>query len=137
MKAGVSGIIVSNHGARNLDTVPATIQALPRISEKIERRIPLLVDGGIRRGTDVLKALALGATAVQIGRPYLWGLGVAGAGRRDASGADPKARVRTGDDAQWTSDAREHRSVADLAGLNEDPRLALDGDQRIVGVSAA
>jgi 4-hydroxymandelate oxidase len=77
--AGVSGIIVSNHGARNLDTVPATIDALPRVAEKVRGRIPLLVDGGIRRGTDIIKALALGASAVAIGRPYLWGLGVSGA----------------------------------------------------------
>jgi 4-hydroxymandelate oxidase len=79
VKAGVAGIIVSNHGARNLDTVPATIDALPAVAEKVAGRIPVLVDGGIRRGTDILKALALGATAVQIGRPYLWGLGIAGA----------------------------------------------------------
>jgi len=78
VKAGVSGIIVSNHGARNLDTVPATIDALPLVAEKIAGRVPILVDGGIRRGTDVVKALALGAQAVQIGRPYLWGLGVGG-----------------------------------------------------------
>lgn len=79
VKAGVAGIIVSNHGARNLDTVPATIDALPLVAEQVEGRIPILVDGGIRRGTDVIKALARGATAVQTGRPYLWGLGVAGA----------------------------------------------------------
>ena len=79
VNAGVSGIIVSNHGARNLDTVPATIDALPLVVEKVEGRVPVLVDGGIRRGTDVIKALALGASAVQIGRPYLWGLGIAGA----------------------------------------------------------
>ncbi len=78
VKAGVSGIIVSNHGARNLDTVPATIDALPLVAEKVQGRVPILVDGGIRRGTDVIKALGRGATAVQIGRPYLWGLGVAG-----------------------------------------------------------
>jgi 4-hydroxymandelate oxidase len=77
--AGVAGIIVSNHGARNLDTVPATIDALPLVVEKVAGRVPVLVDGGIRRGTDVLKAIALGAAAVQIGRPYLWGLGIAGA----------------------------------------------------------
>jgi 4-hydroxymandelate oxidase len=79
VKAGVAGIIVSNHGARNLDTVPATIDALPLVVEKVEGRVPVLVDGGIRRGTDVVKALALGAQAVQIGRPYLWGLGIGGA----------------------------------------------------------
>jgi len=78
VKAGVAGIIVSNHGARNLDTLPATIDALPGVVEKVAGRVPVIVDGGIRRGTDVVKALAFGATAVQIGRPYLWGLGVAG-----------------------------------------------------------
>jgi len=79
VKAGIAGIIVSNHGGRNLDTVPATAEALPRVVERVEGRVPILVDGGIRRGTDILKALALGATAVQVGRPYLYGLGVAGA----------------------------------------------------------
>jgi 4-hydroxymandelate oxidase len=79
VKAGASGIAVSNHGGRNLDTVPATIEVLPRIAEKVDGKVPLLVDGGIRRGTDVLKALALGARAVMIGRPYLYGLSVAGA----------------------------------------------------------
>ena len=79
VQAGVSGIIVSNHGGRNLDTLPATIDALPLVVEKVSGKIPVIVDGGIRRGTDVLKALALGATAVGIGRPYLYGLGVAGA----------------------------------------------------------
>jgi 4-hydroxymandelate oxidase len=78
VKAGVSGIVVSNHGGRNLDTVPATIDVLPAVVEKVAGHIPVIVDGGIRRGTDVLKALALGATAVQIGRPYLYGLGVGG-----------------------------------------------------------
>jgi 4-hydroxymandelate oxidase len=78
VKAGASGIIVSNHGARNLDTVPATIDVLPEITERVAGRIPVLMDSGVRRGTDVLKALALGATAVLIGRPYLYGLGVAG-----------------------------------------------------------
>jgi 4-hydroxymandelate oxidase len=77
-KSGVAGIIVSNHGGRNLDTLPATIEALPLVAEKVFGRIPVFVDGGIRRGTDVLKALALGASAVFIGRPYLYGLGAAG-----------------------------------------------------------
>ncbi len=75
---GAAGVVVSNHGARNLDTVPATIEALPGVVEAVEGRVPVIVDGGIRRGTDLVKALALGARAVQIGRPYLWGLSVAG-----------------------------------------------------------
>lgn len=79
VKAGVSGLIVSNHGGRNLDTLPATAEALPRVTEKVAGRVPVLMDGGVRRGTDVLKALALGARAVLIGRPYLYGLAVAGA----------------------------------------------------------
>jgi len=78
VQSGVAGIIVSNHGARNLDTVPASADALPRVAEKVGGRIPVLVDGGIRRGTDVVKALALGANAVLIGRPYLYALSVGG-----------------------------------------------------------
>jgi 4-hydroxymandelate oxidase len=78
-RAGVAGIIVSNHGGRNLDTAPATIDALPGIVDRVAGRIPVLVDGGIRRGTDVVKALARGASAVLIGRPYAYGLAVGGA----------------------------------------------------------
>lgn len=77
--AGADGIIVSNHGGRVLDTVPASIEALPAVAERVQGRVPLLMDGGIRRGTDALKALALGASAVLIGRPYLHGLAVGGA----------------------------------------------------------
>jgi len=77
--AGVAGLMVSNHGGRNLDTLPSTAEALPRIAAKVQGRIPLIVDGGIRRGTDILKALALGAQAVMIGRPYLYALAVGGA----------------------------------------------------------
>lgn len=84
----VDGIIVSNHGGRQLDTVPATIEALPRVIESVEGRIPVLMDGGIRRGTDVIKALAFGARAVLIGRPYLWGLAVDG-----ASGVEQVIRI--------------------------------------------
>jgi 4-hydroxymandelate oxidase len=78
-EVGAAGILVSNHGARNLDTLPATIEALPRVVDAVQGRLPVLVDGGVRRGTDVLKALALGARAVLIGRPSLYGLAVAGA----------------------------------------------------------
>jgi 4-hydroxymandelate oxidase len=78
-RAGVAAIIVSNHGGRGLDGVPATIEALPVVADKVSGRIPILMDGGIRRGGDVLKAVANGASAVLIGRPYLYGLGVAGA----------------------------------------------------------
>ncbi len=75
---GASGIIVSNHGGRQLDHVGGTIEALPEVVEGARGRIPVLIDGGIRRGTDILKALALGAKAVCIARPYLWGLAAFG-----------------------------------------------------------
>ncbi|MBI2614241.1 MAG: alpha-hydroxy-acid oxidizing protein [Gemmatimonadetes bacterium] len=75
---GVAGIVVSNHGGRQLDGVPATIDALPEIVQAVGGRAEVLVDGGVRRGTDVLKALALGAKAVLIGRPYVYGLAVDG-----------------------------------------------------------
>jgi 4-hydroxymandelate oxidase len=79
VKAGISGIVVSNHGARNLDTTPATIEVLPHVVKKVNKRIPVLVDGGVRRGTDVLKAIALGANAVLVGRPVCYGLACGGA----------------------------------------------------------
>ena len=75
---GIDGLIVSNHGGRQLDGAPASIDALPAIAGAVAGRIPVLIDGGIRRGADVVKALALGATACLVGRPQLWGLAVAG-----------------------------------------------------------
>jgi len=78
VEAGVDGIIVSNHGGRQLDGAPATVEVLPEVVEAVDGAFDVLVDGGIRRGTDVLKALAIGAKAVQIGRPYVWGLAVDG-----------------------------------------------------------
>ena len=83
VKHGASGIIVSNHGARQLDTTPATISVLPEIVDAVGGKVEVYVDGGIRRGTDVLKAIACGARAVFIGRPVLWGL---------ASGAESGVR---------------------------------------------
>jgi 4-hydroxymandelate oxidase len=79
VERGADGVIVSNHGGRNLDTVPATIDALPRVVEAVAGRIPVMLDSGIRRGTDVLMALALGAKAVFVGRPYIYGLAAGGA----------------------------------------------------------
>lgn len=79
LDAGAAGLVVSNHGGRQLDTTASTISALPRIAASLDGRAALLVDSGFRRGTDVLKALALGADAVLIGRPLLWALAVGGA----------------------------------------------------------
>jgi 4-hydroxymandelate oxidase len=76
--AGLDGIIVSNHGARSEDSGRATIDALPEIVEAVKGRMPILVDSGFRRGSDVIKALCMGATAVCVGRPYIWGLGAFG-----------------------------------------------------------
>src|SRR5882762_10514745 len=78
VKNGMSGVIVSNHGARQLDHVGSTIEALPECVRAAGGKIPVLVDGGFRRGTDVFKAHALAAAAVGVGRPYLWGLGAFG-----------------------------------------------------------
>jgi 4-hydroxymandelate oxidase len=75
---GIDGILVSNHGGRSTETGRATIEALPEVVAEVGGRVPVFVDGGVRRGTDVFKALALGATAVGIGRPFLWGLGAFG-----------------------------------------------------------
>ena len=83
VKHGASGVIVSNHGARQLDTTPATILVLPEIVDALGGKVEVYVDGGIRRGTDVLKAIACGARAVFVGRPVLWGL---------ASGAEAGVR---------------------------------------------
>lgn len=78
LAAGADGIIVSNHGGRCLDTQPATIEALPAVAAAVAGQAPVLVDGGVRRGTDIVKALALGASAVLVGRPYVYGLALAG-----------------------------------------------------------
>ncbi|MGC2670443.1 MAG: alpha-hydroxy-acid oxidizing protein, partial [Candidatus Acidiferrum sp.] len=84
LDTGVDGVIVSNHGGRQVDGAIATLDALPAIVREINGRVPVLFDGGIRRGADVFKALALGARAVLLGRLYTWGLAVAGeAGVRD------------------------------------------------------
>ncbi|MDQ4041517.1 MAG: alpha-hydroxy-acid oxidizing protein [Actinomycetota bacterium] len=75
---GAAAVVVSNHGGRQLDTVPASLDALGEVVEAVDEAVPVLVDGGVRRGIDVVKALALGATAVMVGRPVVWGLAVRG-----------------------------------------------------------
>jgi 4-hydroxymandelate oxidase len=78
LSEGVDGLIVSNHGGRTLDTLPASLDALEVVAARVRGRVPILLDGGIRRGTDILKAIALGARAVMIGQPILHALAVAG-----------------------------------------------------------
>lgn len=78
VRHGAQGVVVSNHGGRQLDTAPATADVLDSVMQSVGGDVAVLVDGGIRRGTDILKALALGARAVLIGRPVLWGLAVGG-----------------------------------------------------------
>ena len=78
VEQGADGIIVSNHGGRAEETNRPTIECLPEVLEGAAGRIPVLIDGGIRRGTDIFKALGLGATAICIGRPYIWGLAAFG-----------------------------------------------------------
>jgi isopentenyl diphosphate isomerase/L-lactate dehydrogenase-like FMN-dependent dehydrogenase len=75
---GMDGILVSNHGGRGEDSGGSTIDALPEIIAAVGGRMPVIIDSGFRRGTDVVKALAIGAQSVGIGRPYLWGLGAFG-----------------------------------------------------------
>ncbi|QIX26573.1 alpha-hydroxy-acid oxidizing protein [Nocardioides sp. JQ2195] len=78
VELGADGVLVSNHGGRQLDGAPAALDALPAVVERVGGRVPVYLDGGVRRGTDVVKALALGATAVGIGRPYVYGLAARG-----------------------------------------------------------
>ena len=78
VERGASAVVVSNHGGRQLDGVIATLDALPDVVDAVGGKVPVLMDGGIRRGSDILKALALGAKAIQVGRAPLWGLGAFG-----------------------------------------------------------
>lgn len=106
--AGMTAISVSNHGGNNLDGTPAAIRALPAVAEAVGDRVEIVLDGGIRRGSDVVKALALGARAVMIGRAYLWGLAANG----QAGVENVLDILRAGVDS--TLLALGHRSVADL-----------------------
>jgi isopentenyl diphosphate isomerase/L-lactate dehydrogenase-like FMN-dependent dehydrogenase len=110
---GADAIVVSNHGARQLDSVVASIDALPDVVEAVGGKVPILMDGGVRRGTDIVKAIALGATAVQIGRPYLWGLA--------SFGQEGAQRV-------WELLAAEFKLALALAGKTKPAEL----DRRMV-----
>jgi tRNA-dihydrouridine synthase len=105
--------VVSNHGGRQLDTAIPSLRALPDIAAAVGDRILVMMDGGIRRGTDILKALALGARAVMVGRPVLWGLAVERRGRRSpgAGAADRRARSRHG---VWRGRLASRTSPPDL-----------------------
>jgi 4-hydroxymandelate oxidase len=120
VKAGADAIIVSNHGGRALDGVAPTIDALPRVADRVAKRIPVLMDGGIRRGSDIVRAFARGANAVMIGRPYLYGLAV--------NGADGVARIvqilRNEMEATMALTGRTSLAAIDRATLwPDEPRL--------------
>ena len=102
--AGLDGIIVSNHGARSEDSGRSTIDALPEIVEAVNGRIPIIVDSGFRRGSDVVKALCIGANAVCIGRPYIWG-------PRRLRSTRRRARARTAAHRDLCHDAAGRRAV--------------------------
>lgn len=114
---GADAIVVSNHGGRQLDSVPSTIEALPRIVEAVGRRIPVIFDGGVRRGSDVFKALAVGADFVLVGRPVLWGLAFRG---------------QQGVETVFNIFERELSRTMALAGVNS----VADIDRSLIGVSS-
>ena len=105
---GMDGIVVSNHGGRQVDGSIATMDALPSVVEAVQGRVPILLDSGIRSGADAFRALALGATAVGLGRPYVWGLAAAG-----EDGVREVLRNFRGD-FDLTLGLSGHASVADL-----------------------
>jgi isopentenyl diphosphate isomerase/L-lactate dehydrogenase-like FMN-dependent dehydrogenase len=122
--AGVSAISVSNHGGNNLDGTPAPIRMLPHIADAVGDQIEVLLDGGIRRGGDVVKALALGARAVLIGRAYLWGL--AAGGQRGVENVLDV--LRGGIDSALLGLGR-----ASVADLSRDDVLVPEGFTRVLG----
>ncbi len=123
--AGVSAISVSNHGGNDLDCMPATVRALPAVAAAVGDQVEVLLDGGIRRGGDVVKALALGARAVMIGRAYLWGLGAAG----QAGVENVLDIMRNGIDSALMGLCR-----ASVHDLTDDDVLVPSGFARALGV---
>jgi pre-mycofactocin synthase len=126
--AGVSAISVSNHGGNNLDGTPASIRALPAIAAAVGDEIEVLLDGGIRRGSDVVKAVALGARAVMIGRAYLWGLAANG----QAGVENVLDLLRNGIDATMLG-----LGVPSVADLRPEHVLVPDGFTRRLGDPSA
>jgi heme/flavin dehydrogenase (mycofactocin system) len=126
--AGVTAISVSNHGGNNLDGTPATIRALPAVADAVGDQIEVLLDGGVRRGGDVVKALALGARAVMIGRAYLWGLGANG----QAGVENVLDLMRSGIDSALLGLGR-----GSVSELSRDDVLIPAGFERPLGVPAA
>jgi heme/flavin dehydrogenase (mycofactocin system) len=123
--AGVTAISVSNHGGNNLDGTPATIRALPAVAQAVGAQLEVLLDGGIRRGGDVVKALALGARAVMIGRAYLWGLGANG----QAGVENVLDLLRMGIDSAMLGLGK-----ASVRDLTPDDLIVPDGFARALGV---
>ena len=111
MHAGVDGIVVSNHGGRQEETLRSTIECLPEIVAAVGKRIPVFIDGGIRRGTDIFKALALGATAVGVGRPQVWGVAAFGQPGVEAISDILNRELRT---------IMRQAGTPDLASINKD-----------------
>ena len=121
---GIDGILVSNHGGRaHRNSARRPIEALPEVVAEVKGRIPVFVDGGFRRGTDVFKALALGATAVGIGRPMLWGLGAFGQAGVDRVLEILQGELKTGDGQLRHADGRRYHPrlcrYARLEGLEK------------------
>jgi len=119
IEKGVDAIVVSNHGGQVQDTAPATIEMLPSIAQAVNGKIPIIIDGGIRRGTDVLKALALGAKFVMVGRPVLWGLAV------NASEGVKTVLEMLGTEFQDAMRLNGLHSLAEInkTAINLDPRI--------------
>ena len=124
--AGFTCLSVSNHGGNNLDGTPAPIRALPAIAEAVGSQIEVVLDGGVRRGSDVVKAVALGARAVMLGRAYLWGLAVNG----QAGVENVLDVVRSGIDSALLGMGK-----ASLSELGPDDLLMAEGFRRDLGIA--
>ena len=125
MRSGVDGIVVSNHGGRQEETLRSTIECLPEIVAAVSGRIPVFIDGGIRRGTDIFKALALGATAIGVGRPQVWGAAAFGQPGVEAVSDIFTRELRT---------IMRQAGTPNLASINKDhlasPKSLLDDSHR-------